>query len=461
MAHQVREVAISTIYLDPQNPRHTPIESEPEIIKELITKESIKALASDIVKRGGLNPIESLAIVKHPSVSGKFIVAEGNRRLCALKLINDPENAPSESEKRYFRTLREKAATTITKVRATIFDSREEAETWMELRHLGEQNGVGLRRWDPTQKARFDEQKGRHNPNTLSWKLIEYAKKNDIISQQDSQEISITNISRFLGTPQVRDALGLSDNKNLKIFIDEDDFKETLKQFLRDALGSDSKISSRTKADDRRIYASSLTNKIQVDRTRSGNEKSLEEPNELNSSTHKNESSRSGYRAEPDPDPDPDPVEPRKKRNNRSPDNRNNVIPKSFSTRITDKTLKRIYDELRKLDASEFYFSCSYLLRTFLENLTSIYLRKIEGNAPGELNRKFAKVCSKLSEANSFSDDELKFFRTMINGGKDTPYSAHSLGAHVHGSVIPDKVLLIKIWDNLEHIIEYLLEEVE
>lgn len=460
MAYQDREISIQNIYLDPKNPRHDPIESEPEIIRQLVSKEKVKKLASDIVKRGGLSPIEILALVKHPTNPRKFIVAEGNRRICALKLIKDPEKAPNESDKRFFRYLNKEAQTIIKKVRAIVCENQEEFETWKELRHSGQQSGAGLTKWDSDQKTRFNEQRGRHDPNILSRKLIDYAKNNKIISLKDSKSLGITTISRFLGTPQVREALGLSDNRQLKIHLSEDEFKVLITRFFTDALRSDSPITSRSQANDRRKYARVLTDEVVISRTRLDEEKNLENPAYSNTdnpveNNGKADGNQSNFETGSDS------VQPDRRRNNPNPDNRDFVIPKSFSAKINDKTLKRVYDELRKLDAKEFCFSTSYLLRAFLENLTALYLKKKLGGAPNELNKKFSKVCDLLSKSEQFEDPELKFFRTMINGGQDHPYSAHSLGAHVHGSVIPDKAILIKIWDNLEHIISYLLKEVE
>ncbi|MCU7846467.1 MAG: hypothetical protein KZQ89_00420 [Candidatus Thiodiazotropha sp. (ex Lucinoma kastoroae)] len=89
------------IYLDSQNPRHEPIEDQEKIIAHLINKEKVKSLARDIAQYG-LSPLESFAVVK--DAADNYIAVEGNRRLCAATLLNDPELAPS-SHVSYYKNL--------------------------------------------------------------------------------------------------------------------------------------------------------------------------------------------------------------------------------------------------------------------------------------------------------------------------------------------------------------------
>src|SRR5688500_8905980 len=99
----IQPVDLARVYLDNVNPRHDPIDNEREIIAHLLAREYVKPLARDIAERGSLSPLERLAVIPHPSVRDAYISVEGNRRVCALKLLADPEKAPDESDRRYFR----------------------------------------------------------------------------------------------------------------------------------------------------------------------------------------------------------------------------------------------------------------------------------------------------------------------------------------------------------------------
>ena len=56
-------------------------------------------------RRGGTSPIELIALFQHPKVKNVYVVVEGNRRICALKLLQDADKAGNEKVKRYFANL--------------------------------------------------------------------------------------------------------------------------------------------------------------------------------------------------------------------------------------------------------------------------------------------------------------------------------------------------------------------
>jgi hypothetical protein len=88
-----RAISVTTLQLDPQNPRIPPTDREltqPELIAELVEHDDVYGLAKEIVEQGYW-PLESLIAVKEGS---KSIVVEGNRRLAALKVLINPTLAP-------------------------------------------------------------------------------------------------------------------------------------------------------------------------------------------------------------------------------------------------------------------------------------------------------------------------------------------------------------------------------
>lgn len=85
MAHIFKRVSLRRIYLDNSNPRHDPIENEPEIIQHLLEKENVKPLAKHIAQAAGTSPLERIAVIPHHKIPNAYIAAEGNRRVCAIK----------------------------------------------------------------------------------------------------------------------------------------------------------------------------------------------------------------------------------------------------------------------------------------------------------------------------------------------------------------------------------------
>jgi len=139
----------SQVILDPENPRLPDGTSDDrEAINRLID-EGLIGLARDIARTGETNPAELPIAVKEGS---KYLVLEGNRRFAALKLLKDPDLAYEEEQQKAFRraALLGKPPKT---VYALVLSSREEADRWIVLRHTGENNGVGIKRWSASQTA--------------------------------------------------------------------------------------------------------------------------------------------------------------------------------------------------------------------------------------------------------------------------------------------------------------------
>jgi hypothetical protein len=100
----IESVDVDRIFLYEENPRHEPIGSEPEIIVYLCKEEQVFALARSITEAGP-NPLQLLGLVKisGPGPKKSYQVWEGNRRVCAIKLLNDPDLAPAALRKDFER----------------------------------------------------------------------------------------------------------------------------------------------------------------------------------------------------------------------------------------------------------------------------------------------------------------------------------------------------------------------
>lgn len=441
MSHEIKEVELSRIYLDNNNPRHDPIENEQEIINYLLKKERIKPLARHIAESGNMSPLERLAVVAHPKVKDAYIAAEGNRRICALKLLSDPDKAHLEADKNYFRNLAKKIGTINSTLEAVVFSDMAAANPWISLRHEGEQDGIGTRPWDTDQKARFHAQGGgKSNPNIQAHLLKEYAGKKHLLTREQLKAVNLTTLTRYLSNPVFRSSLGLTDNKTLNISVPEDEFNLVVKRFLSDSLDAGSGVNSRTNAEARKAYAEKLRAEGVAPSTRGVT------PYDVSAGPQP-------------PAPKPAGKDQQQKRNNRSPDDRKTVIPKDFSTHIKDKVLKRLYDELRGLDAEDFSFAATYLLRAVIEKTATLFLQQQGKGIEGQLHVKLERV-AKLLAANDMSDKELKVLRTMSTD-KDSRYSPDTIGHFVHGGAVPTHTQSIRLWDSIEPVMAVLFSKLK
>ena len=136
---------ISSLEFDKENPRlPTSVRNKDEtsILNYLATKTSIENLMTSIGENGFF-PGE--AIVVTPSAS-KYTVIEGNRRLAALRLLQDPTLVKIPSIDRLARDASNKP----TQVPVFVMHSREDTLQYLGFRHIS-----GVQRWDPLAKARY------------------------------------------------------------------------------------------------------------------------------------------------------------------------------------------------------------------------------------------------------------------------------------------------------------------
>lgn len=99
-------VSLNKLHLDALNPRHDPLNDEDEIIAQLYKSEQVLSLAKDIVAKGALSPLDRTGVVELDGNPGHYVVVEGNRRTCALKLLHDPQKAPDQDSRQAFQNWR-------------------------------------------------------------------------------------------------------------------------------------------------------------------------------------------------------------------------------------------------------------------------------------------------------------------------------------------------------------------
>jgi hypothetical protein len=243
----IKTIPIGRVFLDNENPRFEQVESEREAIERLCAKENVLPLATDIVKHG-LNPLETFALIA--TRTGKkaskpsYVVAEGNRRLCALKLLNDPDLAPTSFKKSYRELAKGwKSSGTISGI---VFKNKEEVAVWLQRMHQGEQGGVGRKRWSAEQQQRF----GDGGRNKVAQEFLDYAEGQGLITPEQRSG-KITTVQRFLTNETFREALGLDkeDPDSIRRTRSDADFRKLAKRFVDDLVDGKKANSRMNRAD--------------------------------------------------------------------------------------------------------------------------------------------------------------------------------------------------------------------
>ena len=141
-------IAPLDITLDRDNPRINvePGDQESDIIRKLLLHEEVEDLARKIAKTG-LLPGERIIVAQE---KGQWVVLEGNRRICACKLLLSANLVPTEFRKTFPTISTASEIGLIEKVDADVAPDRKAAEPILTLRH-GES---GVRRWKPVARMR-------------------------------------------------------------------------------------------------------------------------------------------------------------------------------------------------------------------------------------------------------------------------------------------------------------------
>ena len=214
---QQDQIHISKLILDIENPRLQEIqESEAGCIKEIIKHPNKKFfnLMEDICDNG-LNPGEGLYLIPDNSI-GNYIVLEGNRRVCALKLLHNPNLAEGLISKAQSKKLSDLSgqfkADPIQVIQSVIFSDRLEADPWIVRKHQGENGGRGVVHWKNPEKNRHDERLNKYV--SASTQYINHFIQNNTITKEEAREISLTTLNRIAEKHILRKLLSYEYDKN-------------------------------------------------------------------------------------------------------------------------------------------------------------------------------------------------------------------------------------------------------
>lgn len=226
-----RMISADRVFLDLENLRFPhQMQSEDDAISWLCDNENVFNLAKDIVERG-LNPLELIAVIKRGSNS--FYAPEGNRRLCAILLLNDPEKAPSKLRENFLKL--SKKLKPVKELFCVEFPDRSSVQIWIDRLHGGQDEGRGRSQWDANVKARRT-QSNSSKSNQLPLAVLDYGVENDLISEEDAQK-KLAIVKRFVGNPVFRNKLGIVKTENNFITdLAKDDFDKLLGKLFDDII---------------------------------------------------------------------------------------------------------------------------------------------------------------------------------------------------------------------------------
>ena len=449
----IRRIAVENLLIDLQNPRYDPRTNQREAIITIAHDQGIKLanLAEDVVDKG-LNPSE-LPMVTPAGDGDTYIVLEGNRRIAALKLLSSPTLVaslalPASLVKRYKELYLRSKGIVPTEIECVVLP-HEDANYWIDLRHTGENEGVGVVPWDGIQTHRF-------RGNSPAYQAIEYVKASDFLdgdTRKKLPKIAITNIERLLTTPEARKLLGVDvKDRQLILKAPEEDAIARLALVVTDIANKRIKVTDVETREDRISYAQEVAARPlpkPVLPTAGGTPATKPSPSSTSGST----TSVSGRRV---------------------PLDRKSVIPKRFSLVINPPRINRIYHELQKLNLDQFVNCGAVMFRVFLElsiedfakrRTISLKTPPKKSPVPGSpsalpkditLREKLTAVAAHLEAKSLCTAAELRGIRALI-ANRAHVLSIDSLNAYVHNKdYSPTSSDLKTSWDNIQVFMEHI-----
>lgn len=447
MAEIVR-IPIADLLLHTENPRlpgERSTQQETALNLAQQQGDNIVRLATDIVDHG-LDPTTLTAVVATGDRRKSYRVIEGNRRILALRALETPSLISpvlSASSRKKLNDLSSKyTQDPLTAVDCALFATEQDGTHWIQLRHTGENQGVGLVGWGAEEQDRF---RARHaGVRKPAGQIIDFVDKAGDLSDaaKSSQQKILTNLERIIKTPQARERLGIEvvDGQVVTLYPAEQ-VAPALTRVVEDLRTGVISVPDLYKLDDRLAYIDSLPKKLLPKKSTK-----VESPLVL-------EDLGAG-KAAPRTVPK---TKPRRKKELA----RTTVIPKTSSLDVGPPRINAIYNELLGLNAEQYPNASSVLLRVFIELSVDHVLETDQLMTDADMRntvlaKRLKKVAAHLNAKGRISAKLKQAIEKVADGSQSTlGASIPTFNKYVHNEyVYPRPAELYTTWDEVAPFME-------
>ena len=224
----------------------------------------------------------------------RYTVLEGNRRLVAIRALENPDSFHEAINTGTLNVLRkishEYQKSPIDSISCLVVKSRENAQHWISLRHTGENDGAGIVKWGGDETARFRARSGSNRG--LHLQALDFLESQGQLSPEERHKVPSTSLNRLLGTPGVREKLGIDVQKGELLAVSSNAKVAKALKFVTDDLASgNTKVADIYTKKQRIKYACNLPKEVIVKRTL---DKGREISEEVNSDSAKKRAATKG-----------------------------------------------------------------------------------------------------------------------------------------------------------------------
>lgn len=413
------ELNLDELLLDLKNPRFDGLSNQRDALEKVVVTQGSKLvnLAEDIVTEG-MSPAHRMLVMRVPGKSSSgYIVMDGNRRLAALRILANPAVLSGMSDvgdltsQKLRKLAKDFNLSEVQPFDVYVCKNEEQARHWIEAIHTGENDGRGVVGWDGIATARY---RGKN----ISLKVLDFVKIAGKLSAEELASLErfpITNLDRLLGSPDVRDKLGLSlEDGDLMSDLPQAELIRPLKKIVVDLATKQIKVGEIKSKEDRIKYINGLGHFLPDLGKRTGTPEPLDRLSaHAQVKSHAKASNVASARSLID---------------------RKSLIPSQAQCplNITDQKLQQMCRELRKLPLENYPVAIAASFRVFLELTLDHYgiSNKLAGYNNGlQLKQKIQTVDAGL-QSSGVTKRDLQAFRALANN----PNAALSID-RLHGVI--------------------------
>ncbi len=442
-----RKLKVNDLLVNTENYRFEPVGSQKEAIDKMINEQGEKLFnLAEHIMNNGFNPNDRIQVVLSNHDNTKYNVLEGNRRAVAVKLLNQPDlidGGTHASLRKKFKKLHDDNKRNLIKdLECTAYDNPAEADIWIKIKHAGQSDGVGTVAWTSQQVQRFEEKvEGKSSVALQAVKILHSSPDVPTDIKSGLPNLKITNLDRLISDPDVRDFLGIEiSNGIIQSDIEQKEVIKGLARIAKDLLDPKFNVKKIYTKEDRRDYVKNFP-KVSKPNTN----KKAEKPWQFTGGS-------SPTSAKPTTKPKPNPKD------------RDILIPKACLLKIKNPRVNAMYHELQKLSVSKFTNAAAVSLRVFIELSLDCFIEENKLSGVTKDSKLIAKVnaVSTHLETNNLADKHMCKGIRNASSNKNDLLGIETWHAYVHNSKFsPTTSNLVITWDNIQHFIEKLWENIK
>lgn len=426
------------LQFDEENPRLSqPNAGQRESLLAMVQGEELQrkllTLAKSIVTYG-MNPTELPIVLANGESPTRYLVLEGNRRLSALRALENPDaiagNVTAATLKQLRGLSQQYWTDPVDSVVCFVVKDREEARHWVKLRHTGQNNGAGIVPWGSDEIARFEARTGVPAPYQQA---LNFLVATGELTPEERTKIPTTSFQRLMEAPEVRAILGVEVvGGKLHLLADAKRVAKSLLWVTSALASGDTKVGDIYRKHDRAKWIKEkVPASVVVKPTINSGEGVL--------------ASSIG--------PLPAASKEPKKKTVRITKHRDRLIPAECSLNIKEPRLHEIEKELRRLSLDSYSNAVAVLFRVFLELSVDAYIETI-GLTPTSdptLRSKLQQVTNDLLAKKKLTAGQATPVRRACAKDSFLAPSITLMHAFVHShNVFPAPGDLRANWDSLQ-----------